>query len=291
MIYDSLIYASLSLQDIDPNNKHFRLLTQLSLKPEISLESGWKNHTPAQFQRMAAIIQDFFPAAAVHLPYGELDFGRGDNFQAKKDLLLQALDLANLFAPRHLIGHPSYQSLTDSILGPQKFTGLKRDNLAGPRHIPAPKWLDRSLSVWGEILRNTEARLYLENTREHSPEPLMILLRQLGHRASFCLDFGHWFHYAMGLHWDNLGLWLTMTSSHLAHAHVHDNNGEGDQHLAVGQGRINYDQVRRLLLERDLRPSLTLENHNPIELKASYDILAKNPLWLEPEKPLDRKVS
>ncbi|MDR1578306.1 MAG: sugar phosphate isomerase/epimerase [Deltaproteobacteria bacterium] len=285
------IFASLTLDSLDPANPGFQLLQKLGLWPELSFESSWSKLSPDQFREKAKIVSDHFPGAAVHLPYGGLDFGRGDNFLEKKDRLLQATELAELFAPTHLIGHPNFQSLSDSVLGQKKYAGFKRGNLQGPSQTPAQWWLDRSISVWSAVLAVSSAQLRLENTYEHSPEPILILLHQLGERAGFCLDLGHWFYYAMGRHWDNLDFWLTQTATKLAHAHVHDNNGEGDQHRPLGQGLINYGRVRQLLAEKELRPPYTIENHRPQDLRASFNELTQNPLWRETDLDLERKVS
>jgi sugar phosphate isomerase/epimerase len=287
----NMIFASFSLEAIDPASPSFALLKKLGFWPEIGFELGWTRFTTERFREKAAIIADHFPGASVHLPYGGLDFCLGDDFLEKKDRLLRAVELAELFSPKHLIAHPRFKSRSDSVLGTKKFSVFKRDNLKGPSQTPAPWWLDRSRDVWSAVLDSSQADLRLENTHEHSPEAIMILLRELGPRAAFCLDFGHWHHYAMGRHWNNLDFWLDEIGPQLAHAHVHDNNGEADQHLALGQGTIDYKRVRKLLAERDLRPTFTVENHRPEDLRISHEILAKNPLWLEPQGTLVRKVS
>jgi sugar phosphate isomerase/epimerase len=281
-----MIYATMPFKALDPASQHFRLIKNLGLSPEISFETGWADYSLSRHREMAKAIRDHFPRAAVHLPYRGLNFGREDNLAAKKSSMLKAVETANLYAPRHLVGHPSFEALTDSVLGPKKYPGFKRDNLTGLSQTPAPGWLARSIAVWSAVLKATDARLYLENTHEHSPEPIMVLLGNLDGRAGFCLDFGHWFHYAMGRHWDNLDFWLSRVAPKLAHAHVHDNNGEADQHLALGQGLIDYGKIRKSLIAYDLKPSFALENHQPMALLESFDALAQHPLWAEPESSL-----
>ncbi|MDR0548910.1 MAG: sugar phosphate isomerase/epimerase [Deltaproteobacteria bacterium] len=279
-----MMYASLSLKAINPARENFRLLQKLGLRPEISFESGWTNYSVQEHKTMAAIIADHFPGAAVHLPYGGLDFGRGDNFLAQKEALAKAAEIASFYRPHHVVAHPSFRSLTDSVLGVKKYPGFTRDNLDGLSQIPAQNWLNRSKTVWSEVSRTLGCLLYLENTHEHSPLPLIHLLEILGDQAGFCLDFGHWFHYAMGRHWDNLDFWLERIGPFLAHVHVHDNNGEADQHLALGQGLIDYDKIRLELASRDLRPNMTIENYQAADLALSYETLTQRPLWSDPAK-------
>ncbi|MDR2422552.1 MAG: sugar phosphate isomerase/epimerase [Deltaproteobacteria bacterium] len=291
MIFLTMTYATLFLRAIDPAGESFNLLKRLGLLPEINFESGWTAFSYKRHRELAQIVLDHFPGAAVHLPYGGLDFGRGEGFAVKKDKILKAVETANLYRPHHFIAHPSFKSLTDSVLGPKKYPGFKRDNLSSLSQSPGQSWLERSVSVWSAVLGSSQASLCLENTHEHSPEPILALLDRLEDRAGFCLDFGHWFHYAMGRHWDNLDFWLDKAASKLRHAHVHDNNGEGDQHRALGQGLIDYDKVRELLAERDLRPNVTIENHLAQDLLESYNVLAQTPLWTEPLNGLKLKVS
>lgn len=268
-------------RSLDPRDDHFRLIEKLALKPELSFESGWARYTLKQHRQMADIISDRFPGASVHLPYAGLYPDQEESVKAKKELMLKAVETAGLYNPDHLIGHPGFRGISDSVLGRKKFPGFKRTDLEGLGQTPALWWLEQTTELWGAVLENTEAKLYLENTQEHSPCPLLILLDKLGPEASFCLDFGHWFHYAMGRHWDNLDHWLELSAAKLSHVHVHDNNGESDQHRALGDGLIDYRKISALLRKHSLQPTMTLENHFAEDLKKSCAYLGQNPLWIK----------
>jgi sugar phosphate isomerase/epimerase len=283
-----MTYASLPFWSIEPDDAHLLLLEKLGLRPELSFESGWSRLSFAQHRQKAALLLDRFPSVSVHLPYAGLYPGEEEYSEAARSKMLRAAETAALYRPDHLIAHPGYRSITDSVLGRKKFPGFKRDNLENLAQTPAQWWLDRSLALWPEVISISQAPLYLENTQEYSPVPIMILLTHLGPKARFCLDFGHWFHYAMGRHWDNLDYWLSLAGRFIKHVHVHDNNGESDQHLALGRGLIDYGQIRRLLKKHRLKPTLTVENHRPASLAESWEILAQDPLWLAgEEEPLE----
>jgi sugar phosphate isomerase/epimerase len=279
-----MMYATLLFRSLKTSDEHFRLIENLGLFPEINFESGWNRFSRNQHRDMAKLILDHFPGSSIHLPYNGLYPRQEETIEPKKDLLLKALELAELYSPDHLIGHPGFRGISDSVLGQKKYPGFKRDELEGLSQSPAPWWLDQTVYLWSEVLKNTSAKLYLENTHEHSPHALMVLLENLPPRAQFCLDFGHWFHYAMGRHWDNLELWLQICHSKLKHVHVHDNNGEADQHLPLGLGLIDYRMVRRLLKQFNLQPSLTLENHFVADLQKSFAVISRNPLWSIPKE-------
>ncbi|MDR1871305.1 MAG: sugar phosphate isomerase/epimerase [Deltaproteobacteria bacterium] len=286
-----MMYATLPLSFINKDNERFKLIESLGLWPEIYFEGNWYDYSKDQYLSMARLVKERFPQTGAHLPYQGLDFWRGETFPKALERFLIAVDYALLFNPKHFVAHPNYKSLTDSILGQKKYAGFTRDNLNGPAQTPSKIWVERSLMVWSAVLNSSDARLFLENTQQHSPKAILTLLDSLGPRSGFCLDLGHWFYYAMGHHWRNLDFWLDETAPKLAHLHVHDNNGDGDQHLAIGHGLIDYDLVRTLLAERGLKPSMTLENHFSNDLKTSFDILTRHPLWVSDDDHQSQKVS
>jgi sugar phosphate isomerase/epimerase len=195
------------------------------------------------------------------------------------DELERSLEAARIYSPEHLIGHVEFKSLTDSRSGARKYLGFKNGPLDNEFHEPSQEFLDESVSYWDKILKGTTANLYLENTYEHSPLPIARLIDLLGPRAGFCFDIGHWFHYAMGRHWDNLAGWLDLIGPRLKHLHLHDNNGEADQHLGLGQADIDLPQAWLLLKGLNPHPSFTLENHRLEGLLQSLAYLKTNPLF------------
>jgi hypothetical protein len=168
------------------------------------------------------------------------------------------------------------------------------------------------------VLEESPAKLYLENTHEHSPWPINTLIDLLvtqyppqpaenpphtpDHqqtkeiaqpdpreipldpastyaRVGLCLDIGHWFHYAMGRHWDNLTDWLEISGPRIRHLHLHDNNGQADQHLGLGQASLNLPVIWEQLQTINPPPTITLENHLLESLKQSLVYLKYHPLY------------
>ena len=58
-----------------------------------------------------------------------------------------------------------------------------------------------------------------------------------------------------------LSVWLEALGKYLAEVHLHDNHGEADEHLPVGEGTFDFKQFFSLLSERKLSPIYTLEPH------------------------------
>ncbi len=57
--------------------------------------------------------------------------------------------------------------------------------------------------------------------------------------------------------------------------HLHDNNGKNDEHLAVGEGNIDFEKFFRELRKREYRGIITVETLNDADVVKSLEILKK----------------
>lgn len=244
------------------NNGYLENILARNLRPEIGLQYGGLEQTPAWHKELDKIIKDYGLNCSVHLPFRGLTVGSADPAirRHSREVLLRAVDLANIYTPDHLICHPDFQEQE------------------GPAFSD---WLENSQKGWQEILDLSPARLYMENSHDQSPTAIQALLARLPARASMCLDVGHWFFAAHGSVLNNLKQWLEAIEHRLAHLHLHDNDGSSDQHLGIGRGGINYVEFFQELQQRQLHPTFTLEAHNPIELECSLN-------WVFGENTLQR---
>ncbi|MDR2947359.1 MAG: sugar phosphate isomerase/epimerase [Candidatus Adiutrix sp.] len=263
----SSIYASLFVTWLIWDNGHFGELLRRGVAPEIGLEHGGFDVPLARHRETAVAIRDHGLAAAIHLPYTGIRPGAGEarRWEAGREQLMRALEIAAIYEPDHLIGHPEFRPGLDSAAsirggGPGNPESLNR---------PAEPWLERSARLWGEALVATEARLFLENTVDRSPTAIMSLLERLPERAGMCFDVGHWFSAADGSTLHNLPQWIAEAAPRLRHLHLHDNHGQHDEHLGLGWGEIDFDEFFRLLKAHNLHPSFTLEAHTIPDLDAS----------------------
>jgi len=114
-----------------------------------------------------------------------------------------------------------------------------------------------------------------ENTYETSPEVHKILFQQLdAPHLGFCMDTGHLTAFAH-TSWQP---WLEKLSPWLGQLHLHDNNGQGDNHLALGLGTFNFQSLFTSLNKGPL-PLLTLEPHSKEDLSQSLDYIRKTSLF------------
>lgn len=140
-------------------------------------------------------------------------------------------------------------------------------------------WLADSLALWrwlaGELAA-VGSRLMLENVYERGPDealPLMDALAADG--VGWCLDVGHL--NAFGER--PAAEWLDTLAPYIGQMHLHDNAGDTDQHLPLGEGGIDLAPVLRFLkMRRAAPPIVTLEPHREADLMPSLVYLARH--WL-----------
>lgn len=222
----------------------------LDIGPELGMDAFSLDALDEAFhQNLANLLAERSLSCSIHLPFIDLSPGSADKLilQASKERLRKAISLARIYAPKHLVGHPFY---IESM------------------HPDRDAWLERSLGVWEDVLNQVQtwespAPLYLENTFETSPDVLSALQeRLLGANVGVCFDLGHWFSFAGGRRKQNLHAWLDAFAPYLKHLHLHDNNGDTDAHLPLGQGAIPWRELSETLQARKLAPTATLEPHS-----------------------------
>ena len=232
------------------------------LRPEIGLEGDclWST-SREEFQAVADQLREHDLACTLHAPFTDLAPGGTDPRirEITRDKLRRAVALADLFQPRAIVCHLGYDDHKHSY----KFSN----------------WLSHSLDTWNELLdlaAGTGTPLMLENTYEATPEIHRILFTELaGRNVGFCLDVGHLTAYAHST-WqaflDTLLPWLR-------HLHLHDNKGQRDEHIAVGQGCFPFAELFAFLRQQQLRPLITLEPHSEQDLWQSLQAIAEMKLF------------
>jgi sugar phosphate isomerase/epimerase len=167
----------------------------------------------------------------------------------------KTLQLAKLFRPEAIVFHAGYEKW--------KFDG------------DADLWLRSSLQTWKPLVKMAEevgVTLVLENVFEETPDPIATLLKEIGSpRLRFCLDTGH--HHIFSR--VPLSVWFETLGRYLSEIHLHDNHGETDEHLPIGEGSFGFDQLFTLLARYGLNPIYTLEPHQEDHLKRGLEAVKK----------------
>ncbi len=220
-------------------------IIDLGIQPEIGLEGDiLYTFSLEEFSEVASKLKAASLPCTLHAPFHELSIGALDPFirKASRNKLRMAFDLIAVFQPQSIVCHLGFE---------ENKHGYKQE-----------KWFSNSLEGWQELLRIAEKNktpLMLENTYETSPLQLKGILQALDSPyAKFCFDVGHTVTFAKNS-WSD---WLPELEPWLGQLHLHDNTGDRDTHLPVGQGVFDFEGFVAYLKGTGLSPIMTLEPHN-----------------------------
>jgi sugar phosphate isomerase/epimerase len=237
------------------------LFLKHGIQPEIGLEGTCLyNEDPAEFRRVADILRRHHLACTLHAPFFDLAPGALDPYilAASREKLRRAFDLLAIFKPRSIVCHLQFET-----------------NKQGYK---LQEWTAIALATWQQLLHTASRQkipIMLENTYEKSPDTHQAILSQLNSPyAGFCLDVGHLMTFAHSP-WQE---WLPSLSPWLGQLHLHDNNGESDQHLAPGRGLFNFPELFAFLRANDLHPIVTFEPHSRDDLWQTFAYLEETGL-------------
>ena len=131
-----------------------------------------------------------------------------------------------------------------------------------------PQWLERAAGFFSTLLAEHDGPLIaLENIAEPTPYIALQLLKKAGQpRLVHCFDFGH--HHVFARIPFAEWLFYLAPQGHI-HIHLHDNPGDVDDHLALGQGTIDWQEVKAALAALPCPFSVALEPKSPDVMSAS----------------------
>ena len=114
--------------------------------------------------------------------------------------------------------------------------------------------------------------IVMENVFDRIPEPMVEVVERVD-RPDFrlCLDIGHAHCYSDISVLD----WAKSFGSYVSHVHVHDNMGDRDSHIALGEGTIPYEEVLGLLKQNNPQMDCTIECSSLEKVKKSYACLKR----------------
>jgi sugar phosphate isomerase/epimerase len=230
----------------------------MGLQPEIYF-SGFSldRLSEAEVERTSKALREKNTPITFHAPFMDLNPGAVDEKIREVTVLRfrQVLKLVSYFHPRNIVLHPGYDR-------------WRYDD-------DVDLWLKNSLLTWKPLVEEAEAlavKMALENVFDESPEPLRRLLDEVNSPfLGYCLDAGH----------ENLFSevpledWVGVLGPRLLEIHLHDNHGDADEHLPLGQGSIDFPGLFSFLEEKKVLPIYTIEPHEIALLQPSLRALGK----------------
>lgn len=116
-------------------------------------------------------------------------------------------------------------------------------------------WAAVCAAFFEELAHDYPVRIWIENAQDLDPEPLRCLMERISSdRIGVCLDIGH-ANYSRA----PLTQWFKCLGDRIGYLHLSDNLGQFDDHLPLGQGSIDWEQVNGLWKAQGRDIPITLE--------------------------------
>jgi len=216
------------------------------------LDGDWRG----LLDRYARALDGFSRPLALHGPYIDLVSGSPDMrlVALTRERYLHNLEIGRELGVQYIDFHANYLPLVDH-----------------PSYLPG--WVERQVAFWMPITEQAaqyNITLLLENMWE--PEPAIIcriLNRIQSPYLQACLDVGHAVLYSRL----PVSVWINELDGYLVYAHLHNNHGTTDEHLAFGDGVIDFPELLDLLRKLPHPPVFSLELPTLEAIKSSLAYL------------------
>lgn len=242
---------------------HLDLFIENKLNPEIGIDAvALERFSFSDFNNIAQRFHQHSRTITLHAPFNDMSPGSPDPAvrAVTRKRFEQTLQLIPLFKPKTVVCHANYDRKRHSYF---------RDS-----------WIENSLKMWSwfsACVNDEGSRLMLENVYEHSPDDIRIFFERLEtQRVGFCLDTGHQAAFSR----TSLSEWVDSLAPYLAQLHLHDNFCEDDDHMGLGQGKIDFTTFFEHIKEiKKEPPIITLEPHKEEYFRPSIEFLERVWPW------------
>lgn len=107
-----------------------------------------------------------------------------------------------------------------------------------------PNWqVEKSIAFWKSFMEDKpkDFHIYIENVLEDEPNMLKEIVEGVAdERVKICLDIGHANAMTKGL---DVYRWVEFMGKDIGHFHIHNNYGEEDDHLELGDGSLDFEKI------------------------------------------------
>jgi sugar phosphate isomerase/epimerase len=242
------------------------LLVKMKANPEIYIKGEkLKEFTPKTIRDFAKILSAF-PSHTVHAPFMDVFPGAVDEDIRRLGLeqMQKIMEIAKVWKSLLVVMHFNY----DPIYYRQQFA----------------QWLKRAAQFFQTLLQGRDGPLIaLENIAESTPYIALQLMKRIDRpRLIHCFDFGH--HHVFARISFEEWLFYLNPGRHI-HFHLHDNFGHSDDHLALGQGNIDWPAAKAVISNLNRPFSIALEPHSTDILHASVAYFQKHFLKSKTGRP------
>ncbi len=215
----------------------------------INLEIGLNgtilyDYITRDFLNISSKLKEKGLCCTVHAPFTDMSIGAIDERVRVISIsqLKKAVDIACIFDARAMVFHTGWEK---KIYADQDERWLKN--------------FTHSLKELCSHAKRAGIPLMLENVFELSPDLHVEIFKRFSpDEVNFCLDVGHVYAFSK----KDLSFWLERVGERIGQLHLHDNKGSDDEHLAPGEGIIDFEFLFSWLSKRGIKPLITLEAHD-----------------------------
>lgn len=237
--------------------KYLDPLIRNKICPEIGLDAKILDHySPASQKELFQRLQDNGITYTFHFPFVDMVSGSPDGLirKAVRERFRMAIEWVEAFLPQLVVCHTGYY--------PQAHGEIVEQWL--PFALETFRWLD-------DQLRGSKTPWVIENVFERSPEEILPVFEGLKDtEVGMCLDVGHLNAFSE----TPLILWLQVLSHLIRHLHLHDNKGQRDEHLGIGDGKVDFVSLFKILVEKKAPVrSITIEPHQEDKVIPTIQLL------------------
>lgn len=234
------VNVNIAYQRIDADS--FNFLSCQNLHPEFYFSGDAIDILSEEIiSKFAREVKERKFKPSIHAPFFNLNLGARDRKIRKisHDRILWAIEAGSRLSANQVVIHPGY--------GPWVL-----DHRIDP-------WLNRAEKKLTRLMDRADQlgmTLLFENIYDEIPDDLLSLLNRFPNRnIGICFDLGHFNVFSKV----PMKEWLQVLGDRIIECHLHDNDGTADQHIAIGDGKIDYSPLANWLAKIKRHPTLTLE--------------------------------
>lgn len=239
-------------------SEHLQYILHNRLNPEIFFSAEALDTLICEkLDAQSNLLKEAGLATTIHAPFLDLNPGALDGTirDATRRRFEQLFKAAEILQPRVIVFHPGYDELRygDSRMA----------------------WLKNSIDFWREFLpaaKTIGCIIAVENIFEKEPSTLRGLLEAVDDPSfRHCFDVGHWHMFSKV----TLEEWFAELGPYIAEFHIHDNHGDADEHLPLGEGVIDFDLLFGLAGHYAPHAVKTIEAHTAERLERALKNIDK----------------
>lgn len=138
-------------------------------------------------------------------------------------------------------------------------------------------WVQRNACFWKKMLcEYPTLHIYIENMFDIKCELLKELSEEMKTEKRFgvCYDYAH-----AAVFGDDLKYWTKEMAAYIRHMHINDNDLKADLHLAVGEGKIDWQDFDADMRKNRVESAVLIEVKEIEKQKKSLEYMEKNKIF------------